>query len=99
MPAPAPPVPVYMADGGGAGPAPAPAQPAPAPAPLPTRPMGGFFDGITLMDVGIVTLVSLALYYSIYYSRTGIKYFQQMQKQTNADIASLKSQMATLTPK
>lgn len=49
------------------------------------------------MDVGMVALVSLALYYSIYNSRTGIKYFQQMQKQTNADIASLKNDVAALT--
>lgn len=72
-------------------------SPAPAAAPAPSKSIGSFFEGITIMDVGIVALVSLALYYSIYSSRTGIKYFQQMQKQTNADIASLKSDVAALS--
>lgn len=57
----------------------------------------GFFDGITLMDVGIVALVSLALFYSIYGSRKAIVYYQNLQNQTNKDIANLKAEMATLT--
>lgn len=48
------------------------------------------------MDVGIVALVSLSLFYNIYASRQAIKYFQNLQNQTNSDIATLKSQVNAL---
>lgn len=91
-PFPGPPAPT-METGGPVPPAPVPAPPAP-----PGKPFGGFFEGITWMDVGMVALVSLALYYSIYASRQVIANLKTQQNQTAQDISALKSQVQSLMP-
>ncbi len=76
----------------------APPAPMPGPAPISPQPKPpGFFENITVMDIGIVALVSLALYYSIYASRQAIRYYQTQQKQNSSDIAALKAQIKTIT--
>ena len=40
-----------------------------------------FFEGITLMDIGIMALVSLALFYSIQSSRMTITYIRARQRE------------------
>lgn len=45
---------------------------------------GNFFEGITLLDVGMVALVSLALFYSIYASRLTVNYIKARQQQLAA---------------
>lgn len=75
------------------------AIPAPSGSPAsPSRPFGGFFDGITLMDVGMLALVSLTLFYSIYASRQVIADLKTRQDQTAQDISSLKAQVQSIMP-
>lgn len=85
-------------------PAPPPPTPPPAPGPTPapsfqeggTTSGGGWFKGVTVMSVGIIALTSLALCYSIYYSRQRIMYLRNEKTKDRADIEDLKSQMAQL---
>lgn len=85
-------------------PAPMPSPPPPGPpGPMPmegggpTTPKPKFFEGITLLDICIVSLASLTFFYSIYASRVTIKYYVNMQRQTSKELASLKSQVQDLT--
>lgn len=83
-------------------PSPAPAAPAvmpevavPVAAPVVVQqpvvpPKQGIFDGITLVDVGMIALVSLALFYSIYYHRIAIKKLGAQSSMQN-DIDELKA--------
>lgn len=88
-------------------PVPAPVSPAPAQMPAPAtapagpmtmaaggttgKPFGGFFVGITLVDVGMLMLVTTAMCYSIYASRQAVAYYSNLSNQTKQDIANLKS--------
>jgi hypothetical protein len=84
-------------ENGGPTPMPVPA-PGPAPSPMVNMPKSpGFFENITIMDVGIVALVSLALYYSIYSSRVSIKFYQKQTKQNSSEIAAIKAQIKTIS--
>jgi hypothetical protein len=84
----------------------APAVPAtPMAAPVPVtmaaggstgKPFGGFFEGITLVDIGMLALVSLAMFYSIYASRQAIAYYSNLSNQTKQDIANLKASVQNI---
>ena len=83
------------------GSAPPVAMPAPAPvmaqpAPAPSNGMSNFFDGITFTDVAIIGLVSLALFYSIYYHREMIKMSKAWKTAEQRDIEELKSNVQAI---
>jgi hypothetical protein len=60
------------------------------------KPFGGFFEGITLVDIGMLALVSLAMFYSIYASRQAIAYYSNLSNQTKQDIANLKASVQNI---
>lgn len=72
--------PTTAAPGGAAAPVAAPAAPAaPVAAPMydaggmpAAAPKTGWFEGVSIVDIGMFALVSLALFYSIYYHRSMI---------------------------
>jgi hypothetical protein len=58
---------------------------------------GGFWAGVTILNVGIIALTALALFYSIYYSRQRIFYLRNEKTQDRKDIDALKATMQSLT--
>lgn len=62
--------------------------------PVPAKSAGNFFEGITLLDVGMVALVSLALYCSIYASRLTIQFIKSRQQQMAAPPVSTPAAVA-----
>lgn len=81
-------------------PAPAPAAPTPVPAPMPvqqaTYSSGGFLSDISPVKVGMFLLTSLALFYSIYYSRQAIKNLKTTKAQDRKDIDEIKGNLQSV---
>jgi uncharacterized membrane protein len=82
-------------------PAPAPPPPPPpAPPPAPTPQIGaesgksGFFgdlfDGVTLVDVGIIALVGCTMFFMIKYYREKYSYLKNEKTQMTKDVEELK---------
>lgn len=77
--------------------APAPAAPAPAAMQDGGETTGGFWEGVTILNVGIIALTALALFYNIYYSRQRIFYLRNEKTQDRKDIEALKEEIQSLT--
>lgn len=56
----------------------------------PPNRLGTFFDGITLLDIGMIALSTLALFMSIYYTRQQIFYLKANKSRIGNDIDELK---------
>lgn len=88
-------------------PAPAPAAPAPVAPVAPVAqqmdfggptPSSNWFAGITVVDVGVIALVSLALFYSIYHTRQQIFYLKNHKDKDRQDIDELQADVRSLMP-
>jgi hypothetical protein len=93
-------------------PAPSPApmeapMPAPMPAPAPATPPppqfgnggspgGKFFDGVTLVDVGMIALTTTAIIITIYYYHQKIKQVQRDKSVTQTKVEELEANVVNL---